>query len=104
MNSVDTVPSATDRTAQAGLNRIVVESTMTAALGGLLFGFDTAVIAGLTQALTRQFHLTPASLGFTVAIALWGTIVGAAFGGYAGDRFGRRDSLRGLALIFIVSA
>ena len=77
---------------------------MTAALGGLLFGFDTAVIAGLTQALTRQFHLTPASLGFTVAIALWGTIVGAAFGGYAGDRFGRRDSLRGLALIFIASA
>ena len=62
------------------LNRTVVESTMTASLGGLLFGFDTAVIAGVTRALTQKFHLSPTSLGFTVAIALWGTIVGAACG------------------------
>ena len=64
--------------AKVPLNRTVVESTMTASLGGLLFGFDTAVIAGVTQALTQKFHLSPTSLGFTVAIALWGTIVGAA--------------------------
>jgi MFS transporter, SP family, arabinose:H+ symporter len=86
------------------LNRTTVASTVTAALGGLLFGFDTAVIAGITGALTSRFHLTPTSLGFTVAIALWGTIVGAATGGYAGDRYGRRDSLRVLALLFIGSA
>nr|WP_256369683.1 sugar porter family MFS transporter [Granulicella sp. L56] len=86
------------------MNRTVVESAMTASLGGLLFGFDTAVIAGVTGALTDKFFLTPTSLGFTVAIALWGTIVGAACGGYAGTRFGRRDSLRALALLFIISA
>ena len=86
------------------LNATVVESTITAALGGLLFGFDTAVIAGVTGALSARFHLSPTSLGFTVAIALWGTIVGAACGGYAGDRFGRRYSLRVLALLFVASA
>jgi SP family arabinose:H+ symporter-like MFS transporter len=58
----------------------------------------------MTNALTLKFQLTAATLGFTVAIALWGTIVGAACGGYAGDRFGRRYSLRLLALLFIVSA
>ncbi|HZY72331.1 MAG TPA: sugar porter family MFS transporter [Edaphobacter sp.] len=83
---------------------MVAASAMTASLGGLLFGFDTAVIAGVTRALTDRFILTPTSLGFTVSIALWGTIVGAACGGYAGSRFGRRDSLRVLALLFIVSA
>ena len=86
------------------LNRSTIESTVTAALGGLLFGFDTAVIAGITTALSARFQLNPATLGFTVAIALWGTIVGSAVGGYAADRYGRRGSLRGLALLFIVSA
>jgi sugar porter (SP) family MFS transporter len=86
------------------LNRSVVESTITAALGGLLFGFDTAVIAGVTTALTRRFHLTATSLGVTVAIALWGTLLGAASGGYFGDRYGRRFSLRVLAVLFVVSS
>lgn len=85
-------------------NKMVIHSTITAALGGLLFGFDTAVVAGITQALTVQFQLTPASLGFTVAVALWGTIIGAACGGYTGDRFGRRDSLRVLAILFMASS
>ncbi|WP_446743632.1 sugar porter family MFS transporter [Silvibacterium acidisoli] len=84
--------------------RAAVESAVTAALGGLLFGFDTAVIAGVTSQLRTQFQLTPSTLGFTVAIALWGTILGAAIGGAAGDRFGRRASLRGLALVFVVSS
>ena len=89
---------------RVGLNQTVIEASITAALGGLLFGFDTAVIAGVTRALTTRFHLTPTTLGFTVAIALWGTIVGAASGGYFGDRFGRRLSLRILAILFIASA
>ena len=49
-----------------------------AALAGLLFGFDTAVIAGVTGALRERFDLTPALLGVTVSSALWGTLVGAA--------------------------
>ena len=103
MHLAPSAPAPTT-TAKVRLNRTVVESTITAALGGLLFGFDTAVIAGITQALSEKFHLSPTSLGFTVAIALWGTIVGAACGGYAGNRFGRRYSLRILAALFIASA
>jgi SP family arabinose:H+ symporter-like MFS transporter len=82
----------------------LVKSTVVAALGGLLFGFDTAVIAGITDALTREFHLSPASLGLTVASALWGTILGALLASYPGDRLGRRDSLRIMAVLYFVSA
>jgi len=53
------------------LNGLLIKSTIVAALGGLLFGFDTAVIAGATGALAHLYHLTPASLGLTVAVALW---------------------------------
>ena len=74
------------------------------ALGGLLFGFDTAVIAGTTQQLTQVFHLTPKELGFTVSIALLGTIIGAMFAGILGDRLGGRESLRILAVCYIISA
>jgi len=77
---------------------------ITAGLGGLLFGFDTAVIAGTTDAITTLFHLTPAQLGFTVTSALLGTIPGAAFAAIPSDRFGRRASLKILGLIYIVSA
>ena len=86
------------------LTAYLVKSTVVAALGGLLFGFDTAVIAGTTAALTRQYHLSPASLGLTVAGALWGTIVGAMFAGIPGDRVGRRDSLRYMAVLYLISA
>lgn len=83
---------------------MLLRSAVVAALGGLLFGFDTAVIAGTTQALTAAFHLTPGSLGFTVSTAVWGTVLGAATAGSFGDKYGRRDSLRGLALMYFVSA
>src|SRR5690242_2453495 len=94
---------STDRTIM-NLTAYLVKSTVVAALGGLLFGFDTAVIAGTTAALTRQYQLSPASLGLTVAGALWGTIVGAMFAGIPGDRFGRRDSLRLMAVLYLISA
>src|SRR5689334_3844454 len=86
------------------LSSSLVKSTVVAALGGLLFGFDTAVIAGTTDALTREFSLSPASLGLTVASALWGTIVGALTASYPGDRWGRRDSLRVMAVLYFISA
>jgi MFS transporter, SP family, arabinose:H+ symporter len=86
------------------LNSTLVKSTVVAALGGLLFGFDTAVIAGATSQLTRFFDLTPGGLGLTVSIALWGTVVGALFAGVPGDRYGRRDSLRVMAILYLASA
>ncbi|HCC57633.1 MAG TPA: MFS transporter [Solibacterales bacterium] len=86
------------------LNAYLLKSTVVAGLGGLLFGFDTAVIAGVTRALSVAYNLSPASLGLTVASALWGTTVGAIFAGYPGDRYGRRDSLRGMALLYLISS
>ncbi len=86
------------------LNSYLAKSTVVAALGGLLFGFDTAVIAGTTRALSGRYELSPASLGLTVAAALWGTIVGAMFAGIPGDRYGRRGSLRWMAVLYVVSA
>lgn len=86
------------------LHTHVIMSTVVGALGGLLFGFDTAVISGTTAALTEQFHLSSGTLGFTVASALWGTVVGATFAGIPGQRYGRRDSLRAMAAFYIISA
>ncbi|HZU27390.1 MAG TPA: sugar porter family MFS transporter [Bryobacteraceae bacterium] len=86
------------------LSASLVKSTVVAALGGLLFGFDTAVIAGTTADLTRTYALTPGGLGLTVASALIGTILGALLAGIPGDRYGRRDSLRLMAVLYVLSA
>lgn len=86
------------------LDSHVLKSTVVAALGGLLFGFDTAVIAGTTKALTDTYGLSPRALGFTVASALCGTIVGSMFSGFLGDRQGRRGALRLMAVLYFFSA
>ena len=59
------------------INSLVAKSTVVAALGGLLFGFDMAVISGTTQQLSTQYHLSPALLGVTVSSALIGTVIAA---------------------------
>ena len=86
------------------LNSLMLKSTAVASLGGLLFGFDTAVISGTTDALSRVYGLSAKLLGVTVSIAIWGTVVGAMLAGLPGERFGRRDGLRGLALFYFISA
>src|SRR5882762_841040 len=86
------------------LNRHLITSTAVSALGGLLFGFDTAVVAGTTHQLTQVYALSPYLLGLTVSSALWGTVVGAMTAGYPGQRVGRRDSLRIMALFYVLSA
>src|ERR1700753_1271832 len=86
------------------INAHVVKSTIVGALGGLLFGFETAVISGTTSALTRTYHLTPALLGVTVSSALVGTVIGAMSAGIPGQKYGRRDSLRVMALFYVLSA
>jgi sugar porter (SP) family MFS transporter len=86
------------------LNSLLVKSIAVGALGGLLFGFDTAVIAGTTQQLSQVFSLSAKELGFTVSIALLGTIIGAMFSGIMGDKLGGRESLRFLAGFYIISA
>ena len=78
--------------------------TLIAALGGLLFGFDTAVISGTTGWLQEVFDLSPFTLGFTVASALIGTVLGAILVGKPADLLGRRNVLFILALLYLVSA
>ncbi len=85
------------------INASLAKSTAVAALGGLLFGFDTAVISGTTGTLTQTYNLTPRLLGITVASAIWGTVVGAMLAGIPGERFGRRDSLRWMAILYLLS-
>jgi MFS transporter, SP family, arabinose:H+ symporter len=85
------------------LNPTLLKSTVVAALGGLLFGFDTAVISGTTSALTQTYQLTPFLLGVTVFSALFGTVLGAMLAGIPGERFGRRDSLRVMAILYLIS-
>lgn len=82
----------------------LLKGTLVGGLAGLLFGFDTAVIAGTTQGLTQAFGLDPSGLGMTVSSALWGTLLGALFAGRPGDRFGARNCLRAIAGLYIVSA
>jgi MFS family permease len=77
---------------------------MTGSLGGLLFRFDTAVIAGTTYALREYFHLSPLQLGFTLSIALWGTVLGAMGTGAIGQWIGSRGTLRITALLYVLSA
>ncbi|HKX87635.1 MAG TPA: sugar porter family MFS transporter [Sphingopyxis sp.] len=88
---------------RSGGHGTLVAAVGTAALAGLLFGFDTAVIAGVTGDLTALFALTPETLGITVSAALWGTLAGALFAGKPGDAFGSRDSLRVLAAFYFVA-
>jgi sugar porter (SP) family MFS transporter len=73
-------------------------------LGGLLFGFDTAVISGVTDALREHYALSEAGLGLAVSAALWGTLVGALFSGAPGDRWGSLAVLRVIGFLYVVSA
>jgi sugar porter (SP) family MFS transporter len=84
--------------------KYVLLSTIVAALGGLLFGFDTAVISGTTHWLKEVYNLSSFWLGFTVASALIGTIIGAIFVGKPADKYGRRSMLFVLAVLYFISA
>ena len=83
---------------------LLVKSALTGALGGLLFGFDTAVIAGATHPLVTQYALSDSQLGFTVSIALWGTVLGAIGSGTLGQRIGSRSALRIMGVLYVISA
>ena len=86
------------------MNSYLLRSTIVAALGGLLFGFDTVVISGAISALSVQYSVTGIWLGVTVAAAVWGTVAGSLFAGPPSDRFGRKGALQALALLYIVTA
>jgi len=82
----------------------LILSAIVAALGGFLFGFDTAVISGTTHWLEGFFQLSKATLGFTVASAIIGTVAGSLIVGKPADLIGRRNVLFILALLYLLSA
>ena len=86
------------------MNKYLLKATVVGALGGLLFGFDTAVIAGTTEQLSTVFHLTPWTLGLTVSIGLAGTILGAMTSGVLGQKIGGREALRIMAFLYLISS
>lgn len=85
-------------------NSHLMKATLTGALGGLLFGFDTVVISGAIDALVRLYGLSPQNKGLTVAIGLVGTVIGALSAGVVGQKLGSRETLRITAVLYVLSA
>lgn len=82
----------------------VLHITIVVALGGLLFGYDTAVISGATGSLTEFFGLSAAELGFAASSALVGCVIGAIIAGQLSNSMGRRGALKIAATLFLISA
>jgi sugar porter (SP) family MFS transporter len=85
------------------MNVNLLFATIVSALGSLLFGFDTAVISGTTKSLQQVFSLSDVSLGWTVSIALWGTVIGSIAVGKPGDVFGRKAMLYLCGILYLLS-
>lgn len=85
-------------------NKYIIKLTIVAALGGLLFGYDTAVIAGAIGFLQEKFELSSALVGWAASSAIWGCVLGAMVAGYSSDRWGRKKVLLITAVLFFISA
>jgi len=85
-------------------NKYVFFLSLVAALGGFLFGFDTAVISGAEREIQEIWSLSDWAHGMAVAIALYGTVIGALFGGIPASKYGRKPALIWIGLLYSVSA
>ncbi|MDO6605313.1 sugar porter family MFS transporter [Arenibacter palladensis] len=95
--------SKEESTMKANMKYVYLVTTV-AALGGLLFGYDTAVIAGAIGFLQSKFELSSAMTGWAASSAIWGCLFGAMFAGYASDKLGRKKVLLATAILFSLSA
>jgi MFS transporter, SP family, arabinose:H+ symporter len=78
--------------------------SLTSALAGFLFGFDTVVLSGAEQTIQHLWGLSPGMHGIAMGAALYGTVIGSLTGSWPADRFGRRPTLLAIGLLFLISA
>jgi MFS transporter, SP family, arabinose:H+ symporter len=78
--------------------------SITSALAGFLFGFDTVVISGAEQTIQQLWGLSPGMHGIAMGAALYGTVLGSLLGGWPTDRFGRKATLLWIGLLYLLSA
>ncbi len=87
------------------MDRKIFRISLTAALAGFLFGFDTVVISGANLPIKALWNTSPWFHGtFIMSMALWGTVIGALFGGIPCDRFGRKKTLFWIGVLYFISA
>jgi sugar porter (SP) family MFS transporter len=86
------------------INSFLLRCTMVAALGGFLFGFETAVISGAEKTIQKLWALSSFWQGFTVAASLIGTVIGSIIAGWPAQKFGRRKVLMVIAIMYLISA
>ena len=85
-------------------NRRIFFWAIVSALAGFLFGFDTVVISGAEQKIQTLWNLSAGMHGFAIGSALYGTVLGSLFGGLPTDFFGRKKTLLGIGVLYVVSA
>ncbi len=87
------------------MDKRIVSISLTAALAGFLFGFDTIVISGADLPIQKLWNTSPSFHGFFImSMALWGTVFGSIFGGIPCDRLGRKKTLFWIGILYFVSA
>jgi len=86
------------------MNSRVFFWSLTSALAGFLFGFDTVVISGAEKTIQTLWGLSPELHGIAMASALYGTVVGSLIGGWPTDRFGRKATLLWIGVLYLVGA
>src|SRR4028119_2176719 len=87
-------------TTATGATAYAVRISLIAALGGFLFGFETAVISGAEKTIQQLWSLSPFLQGFTVASSLIGTVIGSLIAGIPAQRYGRKKVLIAIALMY----
>src|SRR5216117_2421898 len=98
---------ATDASANTPMKRShsLLGISLIAALAGFIFGFDTVVISGANQPIKDLWHTSTLFHGiFIMSMALWGTVIGALFGGIPAEKYGRKKVLLSIGIMFAVSA
>lgn len=89
---------------KTGNKNYVLTISLVAALGGLMFGYDTAVISGVIGSLQKKFELSTLMMGWAASSAIWGCIVGVLVAGYVSDKIGRKKTLIMTAILFLASS